>query len=109
MAALELPMLTLELHVGIAVLLRQDMSIGDIARKFSCSLQTVRRYIRTQDSLAKAHYSARIPRPGKLNPFKPYILERDVYGDGRHCWLSPKSTVYSPGMQALSRKDQGQS
>ncbi|WP_390901850.1 helix-turn-helix domain-containing protein [Serratia fonticola] len=36
MAALELPMLTLELRVEIAVLLRQDMSIRGIARQLSC-------------------------------------------------------------------------
>ncbi|MGE4781720.1 IS21 family transposase [Yersinia enterocolitica] len=69
-------MLTLELRVEIAVLLRQGMSIRGIARQLSCSRQTVRRYIRMQDSPAKARYSARLPRPGKLDPFKPYILER---------------------------------
>ncbi|CND14933.1 putative transposase [Yersinia intermedia] len=52
------------------------MSIRGIARQLSCSRQTVRRYIRMQDSPAKARYSARFPRPGKLDPFKPYILER---------------------------------
>lgn len=82
-------MLTLELRVEIAVLLRQGMSIRGIARQLSCSRQTFRRYIRMQDSPAKARYSARLPRPGKLDPFKPYILERDVYGDGRHRWNPP--------------------
>ena len=65
-------MLTLELRVVIAVIL----SILGIARQFSCSLQTVRRYIRMQDSPAKARYFARYPRTGKLDPFKFYILER---------------------------------
>ncbi|AIU88085.1 hypothetical protein BCS7_07975 [Pectobacterium odoriferum] len=69
-------MLTLELRVEIAVLLRHGMSIRGIARQLSCSQQTVRRYIRMQDSSAKARYSARLPRPRKLAPFKPYILER---------------------------------
>ncbi|MDN0120351.1 helix-turn-helix domain-containing protein [Yersinia frederiksenii] len=79
-------MLTLELCVEIVALLRQGVSIRGIVRQLSCSRQTIRRYIRMQDSPAKARYSARFPRPGKLDPFKPYILERDVYGDGRHRW-----------------------
>lgn len=69
-------MLTLELRVEIAVLVRQGVSIRGIARQLSCSRQTVRRYIRMQEPPAKARYSARLTRPGKLDPFKPYILER---------------------------------
>lgn len=68
-------MLTLELKVEIAVLLRQGMSIRAIARHLSCSRQTVRRYIRMGDNATSSRYS-RAPRPGKLDEFKPYLLER---------------------------------
>lgn len=60
----------------IAVLLRQAMSISAIACHLRCSRQTVRRYIRMGDNASSSHYSNRAPRPGKLDPFKPYILER---------------------------------
>lgn len=85
-------MLTLELRVEIAVLLRQGMSIRGIARQLSCSRQTVRRYIRMQESPAKASYKSRAPRPGKLDPYKPYILER-VYAARPH-WI-PGSVMLS--------------
>ncbi|USS96481.1 IS21 family transposase [Serratia symbiotica] len=69
-------MLTLESRVEIAVLLRQGMSIRAIARHLRCSRQTVRRYIRMGDMASSSRYSNRAPRPGKLDPFKAYILER---------------------------------
>ncbi|USS95168.1 IS21 family transposase [Serratia symbiotica] len=69
-------MLTLELRVEIAVLLRQGMSIRAIARHLPCSRQTVRQYIRMGDMASSSRYSNRAPRPGKLDPFKAYILER---------------------------------
>lgn len=69
-------MLTLELRVEIAVLLRQGMSIRAIARHLGCSRKTVRRYIRMGDAASSSRYSTRAPRPGKLDPFKSYINER---------------------------------
>ncbi|USS95015.1 helix-turn-helix domain-containing protein [Serratia symbiotica] len=69
-------MLTLESRVEIAVLLRQGMSIRAIARHLRCSRQTLRRYIRMGDMASSSRYSNRAPRPGKLDPFKAYILER---------------------------------
>ncbi|MFQ1903767.1 IS21 family transposase [Aeromonas veronii] len=69
-------MLTLELRVEIAVLLRQGMSIRAIARHLGCSRKTVRRYIRMGDTASSSRYATRAPRPGKLDPFKSYINER---------------------------------
>ncbi|XYX41386.1 hypothetical protein WKI72_11270 [Candidatus Erwinia dacicola] len=51
-------------------------SIHAIARQLSCSRETVRRYIRSPLPVADIRYKPRAPRPCKLDPFKPYILER---------------------------------
>ncbi|NJD86244.1 transposase, partial [Candidatus Erwinia dacicola] len=69
-------MMTLETRVEMSVLHRQGMSIRAIARQLSCSRETVRRYIRSPLSVADIRYKPRAPRPCKLDPFKPYILER---------------------------------
>lgn len=69
-------MFTLELRVEIDVLYRQGISIREIARQLNCSRQTVRRYIRMGSNVSSARYSPRAPRPCKLDPFKPYLLER---------------------------------
>ncbi|MEQ0077432.1 IS21 family transposase [Klebsiella sp. CN_Kp116] len=69
-------MITLETRVEISVLHRQGMSIRAIARQLSCSRDTVRRYIRSPLPVADMRYKHRAPRPCKLDPFKPYILER---------------------------------
>lgn len=69
-------MMTLETRVEISVLHRQGMSIRAIARQLSCSRETVRRYIRSPLPVADMRYKPRAPRPCKLDPFKPYILER---------------------------------
>ncbi len=68
-------MLTLESRVEIAVLLRQGMSIRAIARQLNCSRRTVRRYIRMGDCASSSRYSSRARRPGKLDPFRTYLLE----------------------------------
>ncbi len=60
----------------ISVLHRQGMSIRAVARQLSCSRETVRRYIRSPLPVADMRYKPRAPRPCKLDPFKPYILER---------------------------------
>lgn len=60
----------------IHVLHRQGMSIRAIARHLSCSRETVRRYIRSPLPVADMRYKPRAPRPCKLDPFKPYILDR---------------------------------
>ncbi|XYX39166.1 IS21 family transposase [Candidatus Erwinia dacicola] len=65
-------MMTLETRVEMSVLHRQGMSIRAIAR----SRETVRRYIRSPLPVADIRYKPRAPRPCKLDPFKPYILER---------------------------------
>ncbi|XYX41517.1 IS21 family transposase [Candidatus Erwinia dacicola] len=68
--------MTLETRVEMSVLHRQGMSIRAIARQLSCSCETVRRYIRSPLPVADIRYKPRAPRPCKLDPFKPYILER---------------------------------
>ncbi|WP_148127578.1 helix-turn-helix domain-containing protein, partial [Candidatus Erwinia dacicola] len=69
-------MMTLETRVEMSVLHRQGMSIRAIARQLSCSRKTVRRYIRSPLPVADIRHKPRAPRPCKLDPFKPYILER---------------------------------
>ncbi len=60
----------------IHVLHHQGMSIRAIARQLSCSRETVRRYIRSPLPVADMRYKPRMPRTCKLDPFKPYVLER---------------------------------
>ncbi|WP_440866892.1 IS21 family transposase [Symbiopectobacterium purcellii] len=69
-------MMTLETRVEIHVLHRQGMSIRAIARQLSCSRETVRRYIRSPLPVADMRYKPRMPTTCKLDPFKPYVLER---------------------------------
>ncbi len=66
-------MLTQELAVEIKVLKRQGRSIRQIMRETGLSRNTVRKYLR---GAAKAKYGPREARPCKLDPFKPYLLER---------------------------------
>ena len=58
----------------IQVLARRGASIWDIAKQMGCSRNTVRRYLR--EAPAMPQYGPRLPRPTKLDPFKPYLLER---------------------------------
>ena len=65
-------MLTQEQAVEIKVLERQGRSIRQIMRETGLSRNTVRKYLRG----AKVQYGPRTARPCKLDPFKPYLLER---------------------------------
>lgn len=66
-------MLTQEQAVEIRVLARRGIGIREMARQLGCSRNTVRRYLKDEEA---GRYSARPPRPSKLEPFKPYVLER---------------------------------
>ncbi len=66
-------MLTQEQAVEIKVLKRQGRSIRQIMRETGLSRNTVRKYLR---GAAKVKYGPREARPCKLDPFKPYLLER---------------------------------
>lgn len=57
----------------IRVLARRGMGIREIARQMGCSRNTVRRYLRDEES---TRYRARPPRPTKLDPYKGYLMER---------------------------------
>lgn len=76
MVAFEPPeMLTQEQSVEIRVLARQGHSIKAIARELGLSRNTVRKYLRYGER-ALPTYPPRVPRPCKLDPFKPYLQER---------------------------------
>lgn len=59
--------------MDIHVLHKQGFGIRAIARKLGLSKNTVRRYLR--QPIAVPNYS-RAARPTKLEPFKPYLLQR---------------------------------
>jgi len=67
-------MLTQELLVEIHVLHRQGLSIRAIAKTLNVSRNTVRKYLR--DIAKTPTYSERADRASKLDPFKPYLMER---------------------------------
>lgn len=67
-------MLTQESLVEIHVLHRQGHSIRAIAKRLHVSRNTVRRYLR--DIAKTPVYSERADRPSKLDPYKPYLMER---------------------------------
>ena len=52
---------------------RRGVGIREMARDLGCSRNTVRRYLK---DLNATRYRGRPPRPVKLDPFKPYLLER---------------------------------
>ena len=62
-----------EAALEIRVLHRHGKGIREIARATGLSRNTVRRYLRDE---AAARYKGRPPRPGKLDPFKGYVVER---------------------------------
>ncbi len=62
-----------EAALEIRVLHRHGKGIREIARATGLSRNTVRRYLRDE---AAARYKKRPPRPGKLDPFKDYVVER---------------------------------
>jgi len=69
-------MLTQEFIVEIHVLSRQGHSVKAIARQLGVSRNTVRKYLR--DHAAPPQYTTRPQRISKLDPFKDYLLERQV-------------------------------
>jgi transposase len=75
MVAFGPPMLSQEQAVQIKILARQGLSIRQIARQCAVSRQTVRRYLE-EPTGAPPQYGPRAARPSKLDPFKPYLLER---------------------------------
>jgi transposase len=62
-----------EAALEIRVLHRHGKSIREIAREVGVSRNTVRRYLR---DAAAERYKARLSRPSKLDPFRPYVTER---------------------------------
>jgi transposase len=66
-------MVGVEAALEIRVLHRHGKSIREIARASGISRNTVRRYLRDE---AAARYKPRPPRSTKLDPFKPYVIER---------------------------------
>lgn len=66
-------MLTKEGYMEIRILHRQGISIREIARRQGVSRNTVRGYLRTDK---EPGYSARPRKPGKLDPYKAFIVKR---------------------------------
>jgi transposase len=62
-----------EAVLEIGILHRHGRSIRQIAREMGISRNTVRRYLR--DEVA-TRYKPRASRPGKLDPFRAYVIER---------------------------------
>lgn len=67
-------MITQEMLVEIHVLHRQGHGIRAIARILGVSRNTVRNYLRQPTKIPV--YAERQIKPSKLDPFKPYLLER---------------------------------
>ena len=66
-------MLKWESSMRVQILHSQDKSIKAICRETGYSRNTVRKYLRDQ---APPQYGPRERKPGKLDPFKPYISAR---------------------------------
>jgi transposase len=66
-------MLTQEQAVEIRVMARRGEGLRAIARQIGCSRNTVRRYLRDEEA---RRYSARDPRPCKLDEYKGYLDAR---------------------------------
>jgi transposase len=67
-------MLKAEQQNDLIVRNAQGESIRSLSRATGLSRNTVRKYVRSRTPLARRKTSAK--RPEKLDPFKPYILER---------------------------------
>ena len=87
-------MLTQEHVVEIKVLIRQGKGIREIARLLGVSRNTVRRHLRVENS---HQYKARESRVSKLDPYKPYLLQR--IDQARPNWLP--ATVLMREIEAL--------
>jgi len=66
-------MIDQECSLEIRILHRQGVGVREIARRMGVSRNTVRKYLR--DNLAP-EYGPRTARPGKLDAYKKYIVER---------------------------------
>lgn len=62
-----------ELSMEIRVLAKHGKGVREIAREMGVSRNTVRRYVRDAQA---ARYKDRPQRPAKIDPFRPYIVER---------------------------------
>ena len=69
--------MTKEHAVEIRVMARRGIGIREMARELGCSRNTVRRYLKDPNA---TRYRGRPLRPVKLDPFKPYLLERVAAG-----------------------------
>lgn len=67
-------MLNQEMVVTIKVLKQQGKSIQGIAKELGLSRNTVKKYLRQEDSTPQ--YQRAEPKPSKLDPFKDYIHSR---------------------------------
>ena len=67
-------MLKAEEQMELAVLKKHGASIRDLSRSTGRSRNTVRRYLRGGDEVAKRKPGPK--RAEKLDPFKPYIVDR---------------------------------
>ena len=63
-------MINVEEWFMIRELARQGLSITDIAQRLGCDRKTVHKYLVHPD---QPGYTARPPRPSKLDPFKSYV------------------------------------
>jgi transposase len=57
----------------IRILRKQGHSFREIAQQTGVAVNTVRRYVADEE---RPRYKARAPVAGKLDPFKPYLIER---------------------------------
>lgn len=81
-------MIDLEESKMIQILHKQGYSKKHIARKLNLSINTVRKYIK---SGKEPIYKSRPGKPLKLDPYKPYIIQR--LNDARPHWI-PSTVIY---------------
>ena len=60
--------------VMILDLHRQGLSVSAISRQLGIDRKTVRRYVAR--GLEPPKYKPRVPQPGVIDPFRPYLAER---------------------------------
>lgn len=72
----------------IQILYKQGYSKKHIARKLSISINTVRKYIKSGKEPA---YQPRPKKPLKLDPYKPYIIQR--LDEAKPHWI-PSTVIY---------------
>jgi len=87
-------------------------SLHAVARQTGVSRHTVQKYVRAP---AFPEYQSRAPRPSRLDPYKPYLLERWNAGchDGTQLWREIQAQGYRGGRSialdffAALRRQQG--